>query len=128
MSKNKGLFSWFGKKLKKTSTQIADVDEKAKLFETLKKEALQNTDENIEIVLFDDPVDVARIEVERIEAERIEAERIEAEHIEAERIEAERIEAERIEAERIEAERIALGTEMNLIPEVEDVKNLFSLL
>ncbi|AGH80501.1 signal recognition particle-docking protein FtsY [Psychromonas sp. CNPT3] len=106
MSKNKGLFSWFGKKSKQTSTQTTALDEKAKLLEALKEEALQNTDENVEIILFDDPIDDARIEAARVEAARVEAARIEAARIEAARIEAARIEAARIEAARIEAARI----------------------
>ena len=115
MSKNKGLFSWFGKKSKQTSTQTTALDEKAKLLEELKKEALQNTDENVEIILFDDPIDDAQkeaervetslLEVERVEALRIEDERVEAQRIEDERIEAQRIEASLLEAERVETER-----------------------
>lgn len=50
MAKKKGMFSWLGKK----STQETEQDEKAALLEALKKEAQENDDPNVEIILFDE--------------------------------------------------------------------------
>ena len=102
MAKNKGMFSWFGKK----STQEKEQDEKALLLESLKKEAEQNKDPDVEITLFDAQDKGADLEAERRAAEKFEAERLEAEKLEAEKLEAEKLEAEKLEAERLEAERL----------------------
>lgn len=80
MAKKKGLFSWLGKKskqeLQQEKHQKQESDEKAVLFEALKKEAAENQDQNVEIILFDeDDAEAEKLEAEKLEAEKLEAEK-----------------------------------------------------
>ena len=106
MAKKKGMFSWFGKKSTVETTPENVVDEKATLLKSLKDEALNNKDQDVEIILFDDEIGTEKLEAEKLEAEKLEAEKLEAEKLEAEKLEAEKLEAEKLEAEKLEAEKL----------------------
>ena len=101
MSKKKGLFSWFGKKSKQEPLQEKVLNEKAVLLDALKKEAEENQDQNVEIILFDEDDDKA----EKLQAEKLEAEKLEAEKLEAEKLQAEKLQAEKLQAEKLQAEK-----------------------
>jgi len=104
MEKKKGMFSWFGKK----SAQETAQDEKAALLEALKKEAEQNTDQDVEIILFDDTDDLdveLDLQAEKLADEKRAAEKLESEQLAAEKLQSENLAAEKLQSEKLQAEK-----------------------
>jgi len=109
MAKKKGMFSWFGKKSVKETPQENAEAKKAALLKSLKDEALNNEDQDVEIILFDDvddELETQKLEAEKLEAEKLQAEKLEAEKLAAEKLEAEKLAAEKLAAEKLEAEKL----------------------
>lgn len=94
MEKKKGMFSWFGKK----STQETEQDEKTALLAALKKEAEQNKDQDVEIILFED-LDVQRdLQAEKVADEKCAEEKLAVEKSQSEKLQAEKRQAEELQS------------------------------
>jgi fused signal recognition particle receptor len=106
MAKKKGMFSWFGKKSTVEAEQENAANEKATLLKSLRDEALNNEDQDVEFILFDDNLDAEKLDAEKLEAEKLEAEKLEAEKLEAQKLEAQKLEAQKLEAQKLEAQKL----------------------
>ncbi|PKG39450.1 signal recognition particle-docking protein FtsY [Psychromonas sp. Urea-02u-13] len=106
MAKKKGMFSWFGKKSTAETPQETAANEKAALLKSLRDEALNNEDQDVEIILFDDDSETEKLAAEKLAAEKLEAEKLEAEKLVAEKLAAEKLEAEKLVAEKLAAEKL----------------------
>jgi len=107
MAKKKGMFSWFGKKSTVETPQENAANEKAALLKSLKDEALNNDEKDVEIVLFDEPSVIHTLETEKLDAEKLVAEKLATEKLVAEKLATEKIAAEKLVAEKLVAEKLA---------------------
>jgi fused signal recognition particle receptor len=106
MAKKKGMFSWFGKKSTVEAEQENAANEKATLLKSLRDEALNNEDQDVEFILFDDNLEAEKLEAEKLEAQKLEAKKLEAQKLEAQKLEAQKLEAQKLEAQKLEAQKL----------------------